>query len=688
MKQFKLCSCNGTVDLDAGVLEKALQLDAPVAVHCNLCRRDAGALQAALQGGDEVLVACTQEAALFGELADELGAGDRISFVNVREAGGWSREGARATPKLAALLAAARLPAPEPVPGVSYKSEGRLLVVGNGRDALFWAEQLAEQLDVSVLLTESRGSELPALRRYPIFSGRVQSIEGYLGNFQVSWAQENPIDLEVCTRCNACIRTCPENAIGYDYQIDPDKCRSHRACVAACEAVGAIDFARADARRSETFDLVLDLSDAPLLTLPQPPQGYFAPGGDPRELARALSRLPHLVGEFEKPKFFNYKANKCAHGRSRVIGCNQCVDLCSARAISPDGNYVKVEPHLCMGCGACASTCPSGAMSYAVPRVAELGMRLKTLLGTYAAAGGRDACLLFHNGGDGRELVARLARRGAGLPARVIPQEVFHIASIGIDVLLGAVARGAGQVAILATGGEAPDYREMLIRQMEFAEAIMNGLGYRGSHFRLLTAATPEALESAVWELAPAEAPPPATFALTDDKRTTLDLALDHLFRHAPAPCDEVALAEGAPFGAIEVDRDACTLCLACVGACPAGALLDSRDVPRLKFIERNCVQCGLCAKTCPENAITLAPRLLLTAEARRERVVSEAEIFPCIRCGKPLGTKPMIDRMLGRLANHSMFAGGLDRIKMCADCRVVDMMSNRNEQSIFDVTR
>jgi hypothetical protein len=45
-----------------------------------------------------------------------------------------------------------------------------------------------------------------------------------------------------------------------------------------------------------------------------------------------------------------------------------------------------------------------------------------------------------------------------------------------------------------------------------------------------------------------------------------------------------------------------------------------------------------------------------------------------------------MIDNMLAKLAGHSMFAGAgqLDRLKMCADCRVVDMMSNKNEYSIL----
>jgi len=101
-------------------------------------------------------------------------------------------------------------------------------------------------------------------------------------------------------------------------------------------------------------------------------------------------------------------------------------------------------------------------------------------------------------------------------------------------------------------------------------------------------------------------------------------------------------------------------------------------------------VQCGLCENTCPEDAITLVPRLLLTAKAKQEVVLNEAEPFNCVRCGKPFGTRQMVDNMLGKLASHSMFAGdgALKRLQMCADCRVVDMMENKEEISIDELKR
>jgi ferredoxin len=679
-KTLHLCTCNDTLRLDADAIARAAG-GAAATPHTAMCQKDLGRFKDAATG--DLLVACTQEQRLLGEVAAEAGGVRSIRFVNIRETAGWSAEAPAATPKIAALLAAAALPDPDPVPRVAYKSSGQVLIVGPLESALHWADVLKATLSVTVLATSaSAQTGIPGARDFPVLSGRLTHLDGWLGAFDARWTQENPIDLDVCTRCNACVRACPEHAIGWNFQVDLDRCKDHRECVAACGAIGAIDFERKDTARGGRFDAVLDLSPARWFSQHQPPQGYFAPGADPLAQVRAAAEIALATGEFEKPKYFAYKPSICAHSRSEKKGCTQCIDVCSTLAIRADGDHIAVEPHLCMGCGACTTVCPSGALTYAYPTAADLGARMRTLLATYEKAGGRDAALLLH-AADAEPLLEVLARRGRGLPARVVPLEIEHIASVGLDLWMAALAWGASSVAVLATGSEAPQYHAALRFQMSIGNTIAEALGYQGEHFRLIDGAS---VDAELWNW-PVALPPrvAATFAATNDKRRTLAFAFEHLALHAPVPRTTIPLPAGSPFGSLAIDRDACTMCLACVGSCPEAALLDHPEAPKLRFIESNCVQCGLCAKTCPERAITLVPRLELTPEARAPRVLNEAAIFACIRCGKPMGTEKLVLSMVERLRTHSMFAdpGGLERLKMCADCRVVDLMTNERPADI-----
>jgi ferredoxin len=549
--------------------------------------------------------------------------------MNIRflegQAGDPLQERRNALAKTAAILAADAIQPFEANAAVSYRSGGRTLVVGSSVQALAWAEHLATSLPVTLLLLDKVDV---GERLYPVFVARSVAVAGWLGAFEARW-----------------------QAPGQPAQ-------------------------------QGKFDLVLDLCPSPLISTHQHPHGYYAPGTEEAARRAAAAEMVEMLGDFEKPKYFAYKERLCAHSRNGLTGCTACIEVCSAKAIVGDGDRVKVNPYLCAGCGACGTVCPTGAMSYAYPSAAHTGSRIKAALRAYFDAGGEDPVLLFHSEG-GAPLIEAAAGEG-GVPGRVIPMALHHTASTGIDLWLAALSYGAAGVTVLMTDAEAPQYAAALEAQMRVAQTVLDGLGYGGPHFQLLRIdSAPElavALRHAPRGEVPAQA---ATFNLAQDKRNSLDYALDHLLRHARQQPDAVPLPAGAPFGAIAVNKQTCSLCMACVGACPSSAVMDTPNAPQLRFVEQNCVQCGLCANTCPENAITLVPRMAFGETRKQTVVLNESQPFHCIRCSKPFGTLHMIENMLSRLSQHSAFAGNLDRLKMCGDCRVIDMMQPEGELAV-----
>ena len=80
------------------------------------------------------------------------------------------------------------------------------------------------------------------------------------------------------------------------------------------------------------------------------------------------------------------------------------------------------------------------------------------------------------------------------------------------------------------------------------------------------------------------------------------------------------------------------------------------------------------------EDSINLTPRLMFDRDQRvTSRALNRDTPFACIACGKPFAPSSVIDKMLDKLKDHHMFTNqrALDRLKMCDDCRVVDIVQD-----------
>ena len=537
--------------------------------------------------------------------------------------------------KVAALLAVGKM-SDTAVPMVTLNSEGVTLIYGRDERAIEAAALLKDHLDVTVMITATSNFSGSGVYEFPIVRGFIRTLKGHLGAFTVT-------------------------ADGF--------------ATAEPSSPGTLTFGPAKNGAVAHCDIILDLSgDPPLISAYELRDGYIRV--DPRHPAGvlpAVGKARDLRGVFDKPRYIDLKSDICAHARSRIVGCRRCLDLCPAGAIAPSGDHVVVDAMICAGCGQCAAVCPTGAAAYTLPAADGLMRKMRTMLGAYREAAGLYPVILFHDGDHGQVVIDELDRHASGLPTNALPFLVNEVSQIGLDTVAAAFAYGASDIRFLVR--EKPRHSIDGLRQtIALGESILSALGF--GTLEIIECDDPDVLDARLNSISPHEPTArPAQFYPQGPKREVMRLALRELHAAAPRPVDVVAVPANAPFGKIEINIDGCTLCLACVAACPTGALRDDPEFPRLRFIEDACVQCGLCKATCPEKVITLIPQLDFRAATAVPVTLKEEEPFRCIRCERPFGVKSTIENVIGKLAGrHWMYEQGskrLDALRMCEECRI-----------------
>ncbi len=501
-----------------------------------------------------------------------------------------------------------------PLDGVNYYSRGAILLICDSPPAPgFLQEHGAYGPMVVVAPRPLEIGPAPDVPRIEYVQGRVAELRGWLGAFRPVFA-----DL----------------AAGTPQRLGPN--------------------------RDGTFDVVIDLSAAPMLDRSVPPPGYFAPR-DATELRSALGRAGELKGSFTKPKYFAYEPSLCAHASFGQPGCTRCLSVCGANAISSTGDQVAVNVNLCQGCGACALACPTGALSFRDPARADLLERLEAVL---ESAAEKHPTLVVHT--PGREQVVPTGGDWISFP-------VTPVTAFGEELWFAALALGAARVVLVDP--EAPaETAELHAARVAIADPILQACGYRAGTIQVVETVAGRASREAA-EIDPrhqAREAPGRHSLSADDKRALLLRSLGHL--EPAGRFEPLALPPGAPLGAIVVDQQRCTLCSACAKICPTGAI-DYSDAPatgvaRLSFLEERCVQCGACATGCPEQAIELAPRIApLEIRANRQTVAADP-LAQCPDCGIGFVAGKQLAINIRRAQDSGTPMAAVEQLKHCPNCR------------------
>ena len=372
-------------------------------------------------------------------------------------------------------------------------------------------------------------------------------------------------------------------------------------------------------------------------------------------------QMINLIDEMNSP-LLAVEPQRCVLVRHRNGECLRCAAVCTTGAISLGEEGIVVSPEKCIGCGTCASACPTGCLTAANPTDEELFGAVEAALAenegrvaiacerSFAMASGnrmkRDSCdatapsfvpgKIAGATSDGRPLVG-----------------VVCLGRVDESLLVEATARGARSIQLISGPCESCPHRcggalsdEIIVS----AETLLAALGtpspidrIRLQHasdtreiLRLRPTASAQDDTNAVNAATVADASedclsesgypvaPPTGESQQDSREPQFahvqaDGTLPHFVPERRLRLFNSLKALGTPaaptvttrlWGQVTIDTELCRSCRMCTVFCPTGALTRfdaANDAFGVEHRSALCMQCRLCETICPEQAITVA---------------------------------------------------------------------------------
>lgn len=372
-------------------------------------------------------------------------------------------------------------------------------------------------------------------------------------------------------------------------------------------------------------------------------------------------QMINLIDEMNSP-LLAVEPQRCVLVRHRNGECLRCAAVCTTDAISLGEEGIVVSPEKCIGCGTCASACPTGCLTAANPTDEELFGAVEAALAenegrvaiacerAFAMASGnrmkRDSCdatapsfvpgKIAGATSDGRPLVG-----------------VVCLGRVDESLLVEATARGARSIQLISGPCESCPHRcgdalsdEIIVS----AETLLAALGtpspidrIRLQHasdtreiLRLRPTASAQDDTNAVNAATVADASgdclsesgypvaPPTGESQQDSREPQFahvqaDGTLPHFVPERRLRLFNSLKALGTPaaptvttrlWGQVTIDTELCRSCRMCTVFCPTGALTRfdaANDAFGVEHRSALCMQCRLCEAICPEQAIAVA---------------------------------------------------------------------------------
>ena len=496
-------------------------------------------------------IACTQETKTFESYAEDKKFPNPKTF-NIRENSGWSKEGRESIPKMSALIRHSQ-EINYSTPSLNLISHGRCLVyfeLKNNENELAevsnYCEKLSSHLGVTLLISNYAPTAFDKNISYQFCKGKIKSINGHFSNFKL--IIDKFAELKHSSKSN------------FEFNDDSDGVETE-------------------------CDLIINFTDQLIVNSEHKRDGYFKTNiNNTRELLEIYAKVIEMIGEFEKPLYVKYDENFCAHSRNEISGCNNCLDVCPANAIKSNGNFVSIDPGICGGCGFCGSVCPSNAIQTDYPPLEFILIQTKKIVENYLLAGGKNPQILLHDSEYGNEMISILSRHFDGLPSNLIPYELHSTGRIGHDLIVSLIALGYEKIYVLTDPRLASEHVHVPL-QLDLAKNMINGVAksVNQNFIKIITNNDPEEVSNIIYRNKDGVKLKLQPYNPLGKPRGIVRVAMQSLQKNNDKR-KLIELPKDSPYGTLDIDKEKCTICLSCVGACPASALQDNPDAPQLSL--------------------------------------------------------------------------------------------------------
>lgn len=346
----------------------------------------------------------------------------------------------------------------------------------------------------------------------------------------------------------------------------------------------------------------------------------------------SISDMIDLISKLES-SYITVHQERCVLVRNRNADCLRCAEVCTSGCIHYNNGKLIVSPDKCIGCGTCATACPTCALEAHHPDDAQLTHQCLTA----AQASEGTVCLACKN------LLSRV--KGAYDPEKVVDVECLGRVEESLLTLLAAanvtevvLVHGACESCKHAPGWNMVQRvceTEQHLLQAWNSSMNIRALAKLPAHTRskesgvdtqkralfkqgknkmatLGIAAADTAIQNTLQNNQPEKTPAPPLKVMKDG---TLPHFLpdrrEHLLNALASMGDpQDVMLSTRLWGHVIIDSERCTSCQMCATFCPTGAISKFQDENGTFGVEHypgDCVKCRCCTTICPADALELS---------------------------------------------------------------------------------